>query len=207
MRGSGLSTAGFETRGISNFERFYAFHRCAHLQCTAALQSNRVSHQRARQVVRAVINAMSSSVDAIWNQLQKQRPSKISTADFRNVPGIRRTVRDIRDGPDVRDPSTSTSPLEPAVSSRRDRISMSAQAGNAVRSWTAACVDVECLCETAGNPFVPSLPSSLADDTGRLQNQRLALCHDYSENRDCRATCKETSTASRIQIEGLGQAR
>lgn len=37
---------------------------------------------------------MSTSVEAIWSQLQKQRPA-LKTADLRDVPGLNRTVRDI----------------------------------------------------------------------------------------------------------------
>ena len=37
---------------------------------------------------------MSASVEAVWSQLQKQRPG-LRPADLRNVPGIKRAVRDL----------------------------------------------------------------------------------------------------------------
>lgn len=37
---------------------------------------------------------MSTSVDAVWSQLQQQRPS-MKTSDLRDVPGIKRTIRNL----------------------------------------------------------------------------------------------------------------
>ncbi|KAK9789028.1 hypothetical protein WJX73_005760 [Symbiochloris irregularis] len=50
-----------------------------------------------------------SSVDAVWSQLQKQRPSGISIADFRDVPGIKRSVRDIKECTEAQGPVPSSS--------------------------------------------------------------------------------------------------
>ena len=70
-------------------------------------------------------SVMSASVDQIWSQLQKQRPG-LKTADLSDIPGIKRTVRNL------------DQPLKPAAESEASSVSSKVTGDCSIHTSTSA---------------------------------------------------------------------